>query len=584
MTSLPIHKLSKFGVLYKAWQGGKTFDMFEWLKNYTNDNNLHIIFTDNYIIQGSQLVSRIHGNKTIETIPIPLNCKATSPSLKNGGNWSTCGAKNYLDVKNIIEETNRNIVIAPTNMTKTHRLSEHLRKLIRGRSSSDFPDFEGVFIWIDEIDKNVKFFKKEMALLNSMECTKLIYGMTATGMQNLFKEFDEEIINLFEPSELQKQYEGFKNHDIIVCENNDTNDGEIDCQFFRTVLDQDSSIVRPGSKIFAPSLPFIENHNALKELALSVGIDYVVVINGKNKAAFNQDAENWVENLETVIPIQLEETGGILDAAMSKMAKQLDWDNKSVLITGHFCVTRGITIQYKPRVEEFPDLDPFLFTHAIVPLTKKIKNTQSEKSQIAQQKFWDDFSQMAARANGNYGDLRTTPMKFYTNEDGKKILLGLEKINNTLAYERKTICKSEFHEMLEENMSGIVKPNTTRKVENIEVVVLEVSDTKLITNDSCQNYIKSVLNLEPKNGVQVLKKESSEPGKLWCGYNKVYNKDPSPYTYEQLKTLIKPELKKFNAKQIEQMKEFKSNECVFSRYVGYDGDREVFFLRIAKMK
>ena len=453
---IPIHKLKKFRVLFKAWQGKKTFDMFKLIDDCKDDNNLHIIFTDNYIIQGKQLVSRIHEYKTIQNIPISLNCKAERPNGKTNGksNMQECGAKHYLDVKNIIEATNRNIVIAPTNTTKTLSLSENLNSLIRARNESDFPNFDGVYIWIDEIDKNVKFFKNEINQINSMEVVKNIYGLTATGLETLFYVFEEDVINLVKPSELLEEYEGFKNHDINIIENDeDSQYDDYDCQYFDTILKHTSgTIIQPGSKVFAPSLPYIENHENLKNLALQLGFDYVVVINGKNKAAFSQNCDDcWIEDSESVIPIPLDEKNKSLDAALASMAASLDWDNKAVLITGHFCVTRGITIQYRPR-EESPGLPQFLFTHAIVPLCKKIKKTTSEKSKIDQYRLWNDFSQLAARANGSYGDIRTKPLKFYTNEHGKSVLLGLENINNTIGYNKETITKYEFHQMLDENI------------------------------------------------------------------------------------------------------------------------------------
>lgn len=478
MTStLPIHKLTKFSVIYKPWQSGKTFEMFEIVNEVKDPSCLHVIFTDNYIIQGDQLNYRFDNEERFQHItPVLLNSKVPSTPRSRNADLQTCGARTYMDVQQIMSNTNRNVVITPTNLTKTRNVSAYLSDIVAVRRAlRRSTPFVKVFVWIDEIDKNVKFFKTEMLKLNSMSIVDKIYGLTATGLEQLFAAFGESQINLSRPSPVLEEYVGFHKHEFQITELTKTDTDSPDCEYLTEVVKSDPTITRPGSKVFAPALPYITNHEQLRDTAFDLGFDVVVVVNGRQKAAAGQDVDAWVESRTSVLPLPLDDTQGVLDAAIAKMAHEHDWVSKSVLVTGHYCITRGITIQYKPR-EEFP-YPPFLFTHAMVPLLSSVKKVRSEKSQLAQLKDWADFSQMAARVNGNYGGIRDAPVKYYTNHHGQQIMLGLENINMRIAFEYPQINKDDYYNMVENEIMRKVHSRTSvNKVPELKYRIFNTAD------------------------------------------------------------------------------------------------------------
>ena len=476
-SSIPIHKLTKFSVIYKPWQSGKTFEMFEIVNEVKDPSYLHVIFTDNYIIQGDQLNYRFYNEERFQNMtPVLLNSKVPSTPRSRNAELQTCGARTYLDVQQIMSNTNRNVVITPTNLTKTRNVSAYLSDIVAVRRALErSTPFDKVFVWIDEIDKNVKFFKTEMLKLNSMSIVDKIYGLTATGLEQLFAAFGEAQINLSHPSPVLAEYVGFHKHDFHITELTKTDTDSPDCEYLTEVVKSNPVITRPGSKVFAPALPNITNHEQLRDTAFDLGFDVVVVINGRQKAAAGQDVAAWVESRTSVLPLPLDETQGVLDAAIAKMAHEHDWESKSVLVTGHYCITRGITIQYGPR-DEFP-YPSFLFTHAIVPLLTSVRKARSDKSRLAQLKDWADFSQMAARVNGNYGGIRAAPVKYYTNHHGQQIMLGLENINMKIAFEYPQISWDKYCDIVENEIVQKVQSSTnTKQKQEIKYRIFKTAD------------------------------------------------------------------------------------------------------------
>jgi len=134
-----------------------------------------------------------------------------------------------------------------------------------------------------------------------------------------------------------------------------------------------------------------------------------------------QELKNGVRGAYDQFPIQGDDEA--LEQSLAKLSSENNWKNLSVAVTGHKCITRGVTIQSQD----------FVFTHAILPLLFNVNDSALEEKNA--RKRADNFYQLCARINGNTREWNgDNGVKVYTSAESQAFLQGYCSIPQNLAH------------------------------------------------------------------------------------------------------------------------------------------------------
>ena len=438
--------LTKFSLVYKDCQSGKTWEQFKSLRKDFNTNRrlFYVLFTDNFILQSSQLSSRYTEEFKDRAKPIQLNSNYTGD--RNSYDWDNRGVSNYLEVSQILDysESHRDTLVVLTNSTRTKEVDPR-DFLTHVRVWSQKRGFEGIQIWIDEVDKNIGMFKDLIPALDTSPHVDKIVGMTGTGLQEVFNKLRVDELNLLPVKPPRPIFRGFDSHTYhhIAFDSSEENlkamkgGGQDLCMSYAYKVLSEIEIPE-NSTWFVPASVTTDSHRNMMILLLAMGFEVVVVVNGEEKSFYYLSSEapvtNFGERMITdpasvfadIIPHLrrqelFDDPLGSLEEALAIRASQYNWDYMKVALTGNRCINRGTTIQ----------TEHFHFTDAIFPPTMVFANVRAQLSDI---KKADDYYQWMARANGNTGDwMRDRRLQVWCTKEARSWIQNYGIIPQTLA-------------------------------------------------------------------------------------------------------------------------------------------------------
>jgi len=444
--------LSKFSVCYKDCQSGKTFEQFLRVRKQMQEGKkyFYIFFTDNFKLQSSQLNKRFQDEFPDKGLPIQLNSGFKySTKQRREIPVAEQNCAEYHDVANILLDCpNRDTLMVLSNSFRAEDLIKNLNKWFRAGG------YDGVQVWFDEIDRTTSLFSETIPALNEHPNVVGIVGMTGTGLQHLFNHLRVRELSLLPVSLPHENFMGFNEHQFRNVEM------DLDDTKLFSALDEytgyaakvlaKEKFVKPGVCAFIPAHPWCSKQRTMSHLLMAHGFDVVAVVNGEDESIYrktstpsftpsdfdslleivNDDAKwmaRWSE-LEAGVKsaydhFPIKGDGETLAFSLGKLSRENNWKNLSVAVTGHKCITRGVTIQSQD----------FVLTHAIIPLPFNMNDSALEEKNA--RKRADNFYQLCARINGNTREWNgDNGVKVYTSAESQAFLQGYCSIPQNLAH------------------------------------------------------------------------------------------------------------------------------------------------------
>jgi hypothetical protein len=465
--------LSKFSVCYKDCQSGKTFEQFLRVRKQMEEGKkyFYIFFTDNFKLQSSQLNKRFNAEFPDKGLPIQLNSNFKySTKQRREIPLAEQNCAEYYEVANLLLDCpDRDTLMVLSNSFRTEDLTQNLNKWCRAGG------YDGVQVWFDEIDRTTHLFKETIPTLNEHPDVVGVVGLTGTGLQKLFEELKVNELSLIPVSRPHENFMGFNEHQFRNTEM-DLDDSklfgraDVYSGYASKVLAKEK-FVKPGVHAFIPSHVHCAKQDYMTTLLMAYKFDVVVLVNGEQRVVYRkihdsewgpedydgifkslvEDVDNRPEHalrLETVLEgvracyESFDLSDNIetpLEHSIAKLSRENNWKNLSVAVTGHNCITRGVTIQSKD----------FVFTHAILPLLFTIN--ASDADNVSSRKRADDFYQLCARINGSTRQWNNdTGVRVYTSAESQAFLQGYCNIPQDLAQRcpNRIVKKEQYTELL----------------------------------------------------------------------------------------------------------------------------------------
>lgn len=327
-------------IIVKPTQSGKTFVMLQEIAQMleNDENNIHIIFCDNQILQTEQTSARLEKFDVLEKYSTEEGNISIILSSKSK-------IKKYTELTHHITDGVKNIVVCSNRKRVNDMIS-----LINHFNSNKLLKIFNFSIWIDEIDKNMDLFYEDLLEWSKNSKITRIGLITATPGK-IIKVFKEIKIFKLEQTFDRNIFHSFSESEFKII-NKDTTDN---LEYLEHVLKEHSKEMTNGQVWFIPGQNEKETHYNIKNLLVKNNF-VVIIINGDGKQIYyDTEKFEWIddmntENLETE---NLETVSEILGNLYIK--KNLK--NHKLAITGNICINRGITIN-SPKM---------LITHAIFP-------------------------------------------------------------------------------------------------------------------------------------------------------------------------------------------------------------------------
>lgn len=370
--------MSNLRIIIKPCQSGKTFTKLTEIKNLISvdeegNRSIHLIFTDNSILQTIQLKDRIKPfltDRESEDFIEENKFVVITFSSKS----SKCSKLESL--LPFLKKDKTKIIISCANITRFNDMDI----LVNSLKKYYF------YIWIDEADKSIS--NKFSIIINEWLTLKQVKKMTfiTATPEDLLKVYgDIEMINIREAYD-RGLYHRFIDSDIKIVELNkvEKEEGKEEdfiinsktVQYARQILNEIGR-AENNSKWFIPANHRMDTHDEMAIMLLEEFGFTIVVINGNGKLLYLPKISE---------PIKIDE---IIDTSseVSKWLAQLyiEYVPKSTpfALTGKLCLGRGITLSS-------PDL---IFTHAIFPpvLTGRSSSYQLAGRMSGNMKKWKGY-------------------------------------------------------------------------------------------------------------------------------------------------------------------------------------------------
>jgi hypothetical protein len=432
-------------LICKPEQSGKTFIMIQQIiKDITEPiigkEIINIIFCDQSLLLVKQTSARFQTDLFNYYTDSEKNVYLELSSSKGAD------CHNAAEVlKEIISNNIKNIICC-TNATRMNNVYELIDILNNGSHLMHNFHFN---IWLDEADKWTKFIDSYLIPIVENNKNVNIKLITATA-DPLFKKY--KYLNVF-PIEntTSEEYHGWSDNTIQIINEN----GEDYLQYIEFILTTVCPEgIKSGAKWFIPALNKKNTHIAVNRLCTTKGIA-VICVNGDGILL-------TMPNFNTYKYEKTEE----LKVTINKIYKKYKLYDYPLVITGHICVSRGISI-----ISE-----SFMFDYGIL----SHYNNKNEASQLA------------GRLKGNIKLFPNyKPTIIFTTNDFNKIAYEWEQKSRNLA-------RLSFEKMKESGLTIIDKNefNTCNKTYDY------IKHATLFdTFDECKRFldradIKSHMNLK----------------------------------------------------------------------------------------
>lgn len=332
----------KLELIVKPCQSGKTFLMIEELiKNFvehTTSNWIHIIFTDNSILQTEQLQRRLDEN---EDLDLCIENEISNSVVLS----SNSRVKDLSTLLRAIQRYHHRNVITLSNHTRIIQISELINKLTDWNFS----------IWIDEADKT---FVSDENILKIQEWklksnVDKITFITATP-KKLFEKYTEMYVYPLCETFDSEKYNSIDRCNILIENSNSSNT----ILYIESILDKNSSMIQKGQSWFIPGDFRKRSHEEIRDKLLRKGFA-VILINGDEKSLnmkmFDKKTKKWIK--QKIMIRNLIRNPDELSVLCGNIYEEYHLQDTVVAITGNMCISRGITIS-SPKM---------MITHAILP-------------------------------------------------------------------------------------------------------------------------------------------------------------------------------------------------------------------------
>lgn len=317
----------KISLLVKPCQSGKTWEVMKQVSEL-DDNVISIFFTDNSLLQSTQLKSRMDnfdgiGDGTTLILSSQSKCKNTNELPTH---ILTKGIKNIIACSNSTRVKNMDVLFNVWNIfdpNETKRFN----------------------IYIDEADRMINMMRPYIEQWEENECINGVVLITATPHNILRDLGDLKIVKLEETYD-PNSYHRFQDSEFRIYEFKKNDRCYID-----KVLTQakDNNDINDGNIFYFPGNVKKVSHYNIKNKCLGYGFN-VITINSDGCKLYN-DCENPTkfEKINT--------TGQEISKVLADLYTTKNLNNKPLAITGSTCIGRGVTIS----------TPIMMITHAVLP-------------------------------------------------------------------------------------------------------------------------------------------------------------------------------------------------------------------------
>ena len=327
---------SKVTVLVKPCQSRKSWKMMEMVSEH-EENIISIMFTDNSLLQSTQLCSRMEGFEGIE--------KNTTLTLSSK---AKCKSANELPMQ-ILAKGIKNIITC-SNATRAKNIDE----LIETWSVFDPNNTKKFVIYIDEMDRFMTMYIPFLEKWQQNDKVDKIIGVTATPFP-ILKELGEVNIVKLEQTYEAENYHRFKDSEFVeyVMEKNQNR-----C-YYELCLNMalENEHINAGNVFYFPGAVKKVTHYSIKNLCLNYGFA-CITINSDGCRLYNDPDDNKkFENIKT--------TGKEIATVLADLYENKHLNQIPLAITGQTCISRGVSLS-SPRM---------MITHSILgPTFSNINN------------------------------------------------------------------------------------------------------------------------------------------------------------------------------------------------------------------
>lgn len=346
---------SKIEYIMLPGQSGKTrkveelISMYSAMSRITNEceeNDLNIIFCSNNRALVKQTEARMKKNKHLfignedstESDVSSISDEDTSDAKIEDRvfSWfSGSGVKKIPKEKISLDILNDKIsmVICCANKIRMKYVYDIIKELQESRHFT-----RKIYIWLDEGDAYVKLWNNISVDVTRFSKVAKVTPVSAT-FDSCIKLFDRIKVIPFQFTSNQETYHAFQDCNILT----DDTAGQAP-EYFSAILQKHrDTICKPGNRLFCPGDNRTETHDAIAEEALENGF-VVAIINGRRKEllfprVLNKASipllEQWDDNEPP------EEIG----MKIGRLYRDMNLAAYPFAITGHTCLSRGITFQ-----------------------------------------------------------------------------------------------------------------------------------------------------------------------------------------------------------------------------------------------
>ncbi len=321
---------SKVTVLVKPTQSLKTWKTMEMVSEH-EENIIAILFTDNSLLQSTQLCSRMEGFEGIE--------KNTTLTLSSK---AKCKSANELPMQ-ILAKGIKNIITC-SNATRTKNIDE----LLETWGVFDPNNTKKFVIYIDEMDRFMTMYIPFLEKWQQNDKVDKIIGITATPFP-ILKELGEVNIIKLEQTYEAENYHRFKDSEFVeyVIEKNQNRNYFEKC--LNMALENDH--INAGNVFYFPGSVKKVTHYSIKNMCLQYGFN-CITINSDGCRLYNDPDDNKkFENIKT--------TGKEIATVLADLYESKNLNQKPLAITGQTCISRGVSLS-SPRM---------MISHSILPPT-----------------------------------------------------------------------------------------------------------------------------------------------------------------------------------------------------------------------
>jgi hypothetical protein len=407
--------VAKMECLWKPAQSGKTRTIQQMIREDDGvRNHLNIIICSNNRLLVAQTRTRMHNDlyddDSLASFDSEGSVDADDSIVGGVYSWMSGTKKTNIDHEalawKILKGEVSMIVCCPNKV----RL-DYLRKLLGELESSPFA--KPVNVWIDEADASVKTWSTPQFDFTRFNCVRKVTLVSAT-FDEVFKFYRKIRVKAF-PETHPSCYRGLRNCTLV-----EESAAPSAALFLAAMLDKHrDTLVRPGVRLFTPGDITVESHDEVAKELTYRGFA-ILMLNGQEKGFRLPDGR--------IIPIELsasnEEDPDELCRVLAQHYRDLGLERWPFAVTGHLCLSRGITFQSRD----------FLFDAGILPT---IGNAAAAY-------------QCVARVLGNIGDFSAVRPTIYMSPEMKAATTRQERIAVNLA---RLVHEKEWAEVGEEEVA-----------------------------------------------------------------------------------------------------------------------------------